>query len=357
MPDKPRPFIAVTRGSPLALTQTRQVLAECQALFPEWEFQYEIVKTTGDKLQKASMALPNPALPKGLFTKELEVALLEGRADLAIHSLKDLPTELPAGLELGAVPRRADPRDVLIYRSRRGAASGDSGADEAAGDRVSGRRWFAPGLTLAQLPPEATIATSSTRRREQLLAVRPDLRVVEIRGNVGTRLRKLLQNAELDGTLLAAAGLGRLGYRIGTDGSLALKGVAGEGASTEWIPQPDFHASFLPVEEMLPCVGQAALGIEIRSGDERLQAICGRLTHAETRQCVVAERAFLRAMGGGCQSPVAAYAEVVDGRLRLRAVSFRDGPAKSAELTGPIEAAEALGKAMADKLRCRGPVS
>ncbi|MCP5528409.1 MAG: hydroxymethylbilane synthase [Verrucomicrobiales bacterium] len=351
MPEKQRPLIAVTRGSPLALTQTRQVLAECRALFPEWQFEYAIVKTTGDKLQKASMAQPNPALPKGLFTKELEIALLEGRADLAIHSLKDLPTELPDGLELGAVPLRADPRDVLIYRSRRGAAAASGNAGEAASGNGPVRRWFAPGLTLAQLPEGATLATSSTRRREQLLAVRPDLRVVEVRGNVGTRLQKLLQNAELDGTLLAAAGLGRLGYRIGADGSLSLRPAGEAGAASDWIVQPEFHVSLLPVEEMLPCVGQAALGIEIRSDDPRMRSVCERLTHFETRQCVVAERAFLRAMGGGCQSPVAAYAEAVDGGLRLRAVSFRDGPAKSAALNGPMDAPEALGQSMAGRLR------
>ncbi|RME93156.1 MAG: hypothetical protein D6766_08685, partial [Verrucomicrobia bacterium] len=213
-----RPIILATRGSPLALVQTEQVLAACRAAFPRLRFEMKIIKTTGDKLQRASMARKADTLPKGLFTKELETALLRRRADLAVHSLKDLPTDLPSGLALGAVLPREDVRDVLIYRSEIGAAW-QPPAEEGL-DPLPPRRSFPAGMKVADLPEGATIATSSTRRREQLLALRPDLRIVEIRGNVGTRLNKLLRQPELDATILAAAGLKRLGYVIRPDGSL-----------------------------------------------------------------------------------------------------------------------------------------
>jgi hydroxymethylbilane synthase len=338
-----------TRGSPLALTQTHLVLAQCRAAFPEWRFEIKIIKTTGDKLQRASMAQPAPQLPKGLFTKELEEALLRDEADLAVHSLKDLPTELPAGLRLGAVGARADVRDVLVYRGASAAAhTSDSGAEAGAAPRPAGgdhqtKRGFPPHLRVEQLPPGATLATSSTRRKEQLLALRPDLRIVEIRGNVGTRLRKLAENPELDGTLLAAAGLARLGFQVTAEGRL-LAGPAQEAP-------PGLLASFLEPEVMLPCVGQAAVAIEIRSEDARAQQLCDQLNHHETSRCVAAERSFLRAMGGGCQSPVAAYADVRGGVLRVRAVSFRSGARRQGELRGRLGEAESLGEQLARALQ------
>ncbi len=319
------PIRIATRGSPLALAQANTVAALCRAAFPHARFELKIVKTTGDKLQKASMAKSDPSLPKGLFTKELEVALLAGEADLAVHSLKDLPTDLPAGLELGAVLERADPRDVLVYR-RAPAPAG---------------RGFAPGLTLAGLPADATLATSSTRRREQVLVARPQATVVEIRGNVGTRLQKLADQPEWDATLLAAAGLARLGFGLQSDGRLVGPGAGGAG-----VPAGLLAAALSP-EEMLPCVGQAAIGLEVRVADERTAALCARLNHGDTFRCVTAERAFLHAMGGGCQSPVAAFAEVAGETLRLRGVSFRHGPARRAELRGTGDQAAALGAKLA----------
>jgi hydroxymethylbilane synthase len=349
-----RPIRIATRGSPLALAQAETVAAACRAAFPRLRFELKIIKTTGDKLQTASLAKPGEALPKGLFTKELEAALLRGQADLAVHSLKDLPTELPAGLALGAVLKRADPRDVLVYRSAALARQRHvvPGAQESDWEPSSTpRRGFPPRLRLADLPAGAVIATSSTRRRDQVLASRPDLRVVEIRGNVGTRLQKLADKPELDATLVAAAGLERLGVRLGEDGELACPVLDSASISAPPAVPEGLLAVRLDVEEMLPCVGQAAIGVEIRAGDERMQPVCARLNHHDTLQCVTAERAFLRALGGGCQSPVAAYAQVGEGRLWLRGISFRSGAARRAEVRGDLKEPVALGEALAERLR------
>jgi hydroxymethylbilane synthase len=318
-----RPILIATRGSALALAQAHLILAQCRQAFPELQFDFQIIKTTGDKLQTVSMAKTDPSLPKGLFTKELEVALLNGQADLAVHSLKDLPTELPAGLMLAATPVRADVRDVLIYRAE--------GAREF--------RGFKAHTQLKDFPPGATIATSSTRRKAQLLVARPDLNVVEIRGNVATRMTKVAERAELDATVLAHAGINRLNFTITSAGEL----------QGEAIPVGLF-ATVLPVEVMLPCVGQAAIGIEIRANDERLTRICARLNHPETFHCVTAERAFLRGMGGGCMSPVAAYAQIAGEEISMSAVSFRDGPARRAKGSRAVAEAAALGEELAAAL-------
>ena len=336
-----KPIAIATRGSALALAQANLVLAQCRAAFPKLSFELKIIKTTGDKLQTASLAQEGQSLPKGLFTKELEVALLKHRADLAVHSLKDLPTELPAGLKLGAVGKRADVRDVLIYRDARHLRAAE--ADQVAADWSPGqssRRGFKPGLAVPDLPAGAVVATSSTRRKAQLLTLNPGLKVPDIRGNVLTRLQKLAERAEMDATVLALAGLTRLNFQITPAGRLEGEGV------------PDgLLAAILETEVMLPCVGQGAVGIEIREDDERIAAVCERLDHLNTRQCVTAERAFLAAMGGGCQSPVAAYAEVVDRRLHLRALSFTDGPVRRAEAKRhPREAIE-LGQQLAAELK------
>ncbi len=339
MPDSKLPIFIATRGSALALAQANAVLAQCRAAFPKLGFELKIIKTTGDKLQTASMAKPNESLPKGLFTKELEIALIKGRADLAVHSLKDLPTELPSGLKLGAVGKRADVRDVLIYRDAKFFAEL---AKHETGGGIPGQatlRGFGPKLRLADLPSGAVIATSSTRRQAQLLAQRPDLKVVEIRGNVATRMQKLATRAQMDATVLALAGISRLNFRISSKGRL-------EG---EAVPE-GLLAVVLDTDVMLPCVGQGAVGIEIRENDARIAAICERLNHDQTFQAVTAERAFLHAMGGGCQSPVAAYAEPVGGNLRMRAVSFlgkvRRGAAKRS-----MQDAVALGEEMAAELK------
>src|SRR5271166_4691216 len=168
MPFTERPILIATRGSALALAQSNDVLAQCRAAFPQHQFELNIIKTTGDKLQTASLAKEGESLPKGLFTKELEVALLKHRADLAVHSLKDLPTELPAGLKLGAVGKRADVRDVLIYRDAdylRAAEADLTSAEWTPGQAA--RRGFKPGLDIEGLPAGAVVATSSTRRRSQ----------------------------------------------------------------------------------------------------------------------------------------------------------------------------------------------
>jgi hydroxymethylbilane synthase len=283
-----KPVQIVSRGSALALAQANMILAQCRAAFPGEQFELRIIKTTGDKLQTASLASAN--LPKGLFTKELETALLNGEGDLAVHSLKDLPTELPAGLKLGAVSKRADVRDVLIRRR----ADMDSAA-----------------ATIDSLPQGSTVATSSTRRRAQLLHRRPDLKTVEIRGNVGTRLRKLSEQTEFAAIILAEAGLERLHFRMDSSGQL----------SGDDVP-PGLIATPIPIEEMLPCVGQAALGIEIRENDPRLERICAELNDSETNACVTSERTFLQGMGGGCQLAVGAYGQIAHGALRLSAISF-----------------------------------
>jgi hydroxymethylbilane synthase len=322
-------FLA-TRGSALALAQSNMILAKCRAAFPGQAFELKIIKTTGDKLQTASLAKTQEAesLPKGLFTKELEVALLDGTADFAVHSLKDLPTELPAGLKLGGVGgKRENVRDVLIYR------------DAAFLGNSKSHRGFNPGLQIKDLPAGAVVATSSTRRKAQLLAQNPGLKVPDIRGNVLTRMQKLLDNPELDATVLALAGITRLTYRVTPEGKL-------EGPD---VPA-GLLATILEPEVMLPCVGQGAIGIEIRENDERIATICEKLNDFNTLQCVIAERAFLAGMGGGCQSPVGAYAEVIGDQIRMRVVSFLNSTVQHAEISRPIGEAKELGKQLAMEL-------
>ena len=336
-----QPIINATRGSALALAQANAVFAQCRAAFPRLTFELKIMKTTGDKLQTASLAQVGGSLPKGLFTKELEVALLKHRADLAVHSLKDLPTDLPAGLTLGAVGQRADVRDVLIYRDAdflRAAEAEKDAADWSPGQ--SERRGFRPKLAVKDLPAGAVVATSSTRRKAQLLTLNPTLKVPDIRGNVVTRMQKLAEQPELDATILALAGMKRLNFSVTPEGRL-------EGDAV-----PDgLLATILDTDVMLPCVGQGAVGIEVRAEDERIAAICERLNHFNTRQCVTAERAFLAAMGGGCQSPVAALAEVVGTHLEMRALSYTHGPVRRAQAKRPLKEAVELGQDLAAELK------
>src|SRR5437016_3184197 len=223
MPSAAQPIFVATRGSALALAQANAILAQCRAAFPKLAFELKIVNTTGDKLQTASLAQEGKTLPKGLFTKELEVALLKHRADLAVHSLKDLPTELPAGLKLGAVGERADVRDVLIYRDAEflknlKTVPASPGADWSPGHAE--RRGFKPKVSLKSLPAGAVVATSSTRRKAQLLEANPAVQVVDIRGNVVTRLQKMMDLEKLDATVLAVAGMDRLNIRITPGGRL-----------------------------------------------------------------------------------------------------------------------------------------
>src|SRR5438105_59363 len=255
-------LVIASRGSQIALWQARWVSAQLSAAGHECRI--EIIKTTGDKITDVPLMKVGS---KGLFTKEIEEALLDGRADLAVHSLKDLPTELPAGLVLAAVPEREDARDALVVNPTT--------------------------KRIADLPAGARVGTSSLRRSAQLRNLRPDLVVESIRGNVDTRLRKL-DEGQYDAILLAAAGLKRLGWAARI-------------------------AEILPVERMCPAVGQGALAIETRATGSGYNA-CALLDHAETRAAVTAERALLSALGGGCQVPIGAHAAVAAGRVHLVAV-------------------------------------
>ena len=294
-----------TRGSRLARTQTDLVCRALAAAHPDLAapgaLEVVVIRTTGDQITDRPLTELGG---KGLFCKEIEAALLERRIDVAVHSTKDLPTWLPDGLVLGAVPEREDPRDVLIARTP---------------------------AAIADLPQAAVVGTASVRRMAQLLAHRPDLRVVNFRGNVDTRLRKLAAG-EVDATLLALAGLRRLG--------IAHAGVV------------------LSPEEMLPAVGQGALGIECRADDAASLARLAAINHPASSACVRAERALLAALDGSCHTPIAGYAEIAGGRLRLRALIARpDGSERlRAERVGPAEAGEALGHEVGLELRARaGP--
>jgi len=244
-----------SRGSQLALWQANWVKSRLEELGQEC--QIEIIHTTGDKIQDVALSKVGT---KGLFTKEIEEALLDGRIDLAVHSLKDMPTDLPEGLVLSAIPQREDPRDAII------------------------------GCTLADLKRGAKVGTSSLRRMAQLRALRPDLEIESVRGNVDTRLRKQ-EEGQYDAILLASAGLNRLGLSARI-------------------------AEVISIEKMCPAVGQGALAIETRVGD----TVVSQLDHLPTRRAVTAERAVLRALGGGCQVPIGAHAVADGSGIHLRAI-------------------------------------
>lgn len=254
-----------SRGSALALAQTRWVREQIQKRFPEVEVAIKIIKTSGDKDATASLRTPSTV---GVFVKELEQALLDREIDIAVHSMKDVPTQIAPALEIAAIPEREDTRDALI-------------AHQAA--------------SLSELPQGARVGTGSIRRQAQVLSLRPDLRILDIRGNLDTRLKKLHDGA-YDVIILACAGLRRLGLQ-------------------------NRISSSLDHSEMLPAPGQGALAIETRAGDLRLDSITAALNHPATALAVFAERRFLQHMGGGCNVPVAAYARlehdmiVIDGMV------------------------------------------
>ncbi|HET7230342.1 MAG TPA: hydroxymethylbilane synthase [Longimicrobium sp.] len=266
------PLRIASRGSQLALWQTHAVQAAIRAADPSVDVEIRVIKTTGDNVQDVPLAKIGD---KGLFTKELDVALLSGRADLAVHSLKDVPTRLPEGLEIVAVGRREDPRDVLI---------------------------LSPGMTgtLQDLPAGARIGTSSLRRIAQLRAARPELRVADLRGNLNTRLAKL-DRGEYDAIILAAAGVLRLGWE-------------------------ERIAAYLDPAEWLPAVSQGALGVVCRAGDERIRTLLADFHDPITAACTAAERAFLARLEGGCQIPIGALASLDDEGLTLHGlVADTDG--------------------------------
>ncbi len=288
-----------TRGSKLALWQAHWI--EQQLKDRNVSTRIEIITTTGDKITDVALAkVGSETGLKGVFTKEIEEALIAGSIDLAVHSLKDLPTELDPRLAVKVIPRRADPRDALV------------------------------GMTLAELPKGAKVGTSSLRRAAQMRHLRPDVQVEDIRGNVDTRLRKL-DEGRYDAILLASAGLHRLGWQ-------------------------DRIAEILEPEVMLPAVGQGALGIETRVGDDAVNELLSPLDDPETRIAVTAERALLAALGGGCQVPLGAHATLDGGKLNLLAVvADHDGKRTvRVELTGESNAPEELGNAVAARLLDQG---
>jgi len=298
-------FIIGSRGSKLALWQAEWVRERLNKFYPTKQISIEIIKTSGDVMKDAPLAVIGG---KGVFTKELEEALLNRRIDLAVHSLKDLPTILPEGLTIAAITEREDARDALVLR-----------AESAIGQP-----------SIKHLPESCVVGTSSPRRLSQLKHLRPDLVIKGLRGNVDTRLRKL-DAGDYDAVILASAGLRRLGlaHRIS--------------ASVE-------------IDEMLPAVGQGALAVETRCDDQETVSLLSLLDDWQTRGACIAERALLRALGGGCLLPIAAHAVVQDHRLLLEGLVaeisgeniIRDS------LEGAVSDAEQLGGDLAQRLRRRG---
>jgi len=289
-----------SRGSKLALFQANWVKSKLETAHSDIRVVVEIVKTSGDVFLDAPLSQIGG---KGLFTKEIEDALLDGRIDLAVHSLKDLPTVLPAGLHLAAVSSREDVRDAFLSNKHR---------------------------SLGALPNGAKVGTSSLRRQSQLLRLRRDLEVANLRGNLDTRIRKL-DEGQYDAILLACAGLDRLGYQ-------------------------QRIVERLSVQQLCPAVGQGALGIETRELDDETQNRLQCLHHAPTHSAVTAERAFLRRLGGGCQVPIAGHAWIEESRLELLGVvASTDGRQLfRGQTSAPIEQAGELGAELAERLLASG---
>jgi len=289
-----------TRGSKLALFQANWVREKLVQAHPDLKVTLVTLKTTGDKILDVPLAKIGG---KGLFVKEIEEALIQKRVDLAVHSIKDVPTELPKELHLSAITEREDPRDVFISRD--------------------GKPW-------RELRQGAKIGTSSLRRKAQLLHLRPDLELIALRGNLDTRLKKL-EKEHLDAIVVALAGVKRLGLEL---------------RITE----------ILPVETSLPAIGQGALGIETRRGDEDVEERIHFLNDPLSAITVSAERAFLKRLEGGCQVPIAAFAQVIDGNLRIDGlVGTIDGKRLiKHHLEGPIDQAESLGAKLAEMLLGKG---
>ncbi len=286
-----------TRPSALARWQTQWVINALKKLHPQLECEERVITTQGDKI----LDKPLPEIGgKGLFTQELETELLSGTVHCAVHSLKDLPVENPAGLTVGCIPARAEVRDALISRD---------------------------GHSLATLPLHALIGTSSLRRAAQILSLRPDIKTESLRGNVDTRLRKAL-DGQYDAIILAGAGLTRLGL---------------DSHVTEW----------LPLNVMLPAPGQGALAIQCRADDQTTLGLLATLEDESTRQAVTAERAFLQGLGGGCAVPVAAFAEISSksqvSSIRLTGLVISEDGKKVVKVTGEGINALELGKALAQQ--------
>ena len=292
-----------TRGSDLALWQSRHVKSALEALNPALVIELKTIKTLGDKVLDSPLSSIGD---KGLFTKELDRELLDGTIDLAVHSLKDVPTDLPEGLTLAAISKREDVRDVFLARP--GAGSG----------------------SLRELPRNANVATGSLRRKCQLLLFRPDLRIIDLRGNLNTRLRKL-DESDWEGMILAKAGVTRLGWE-------------------------DRITEILPTEIMLPAVGQGALALEARANDSEVKELARQLHHPETACAVCGERSLLQRLEGGCQVPIGTHGRVENERFILDAmIGSLDGRRVLKEsISGDVRNAEQLGAELADRLIALG---
>jgi hydroxymethylbilane synthase len=285
-----------TRGSPLALRQSSWIKEALAGHYPQLEIELVIIKTSGDKIQDVPLSAIGG---KGLFVKEIEEALLEKRIDLAVHSLKDMPGELPQGLIIGSVPVREDPRDVLISRDR---------------------------MLLKDILSQKKIGTGSLRRKAQLLHHRPDLEIVPMRGNLDTRLKKM-ESEGLAGIILAAAGIHRMGLK-------------------------DRVSQYLDLDISLPAVGQGALALEIREGDLRLQELVDAIHHEATALCTQAERAFLKRLQGGCQIPIAGHAWIQGQQIILKGLvaGLDGGKLIKDQLEGPLTDPTSLGIRLAERL-------
>jgi hydroxymethylbilane synthase len=309
---KKNKVIIGTRGSKLALWQAEWVRSELKVIRPGIEVELNKIKTTGDKILDVPLAQVGG---KGLFVKEIEEALLRGEADLAVHSIKDVPTEFPQGLHLPVICKREDPRDALITA-------------------VEGTSSSAPSpqkiKSFGELPHGAVLGTSSLRRSCQLLSIRPDLKIEQLRGNLDTRLRKL-DEGQFDAIILAAAGVNRLGWT---------------GRITEIIP----------LEICLPAIGQGAIGIECRIGDTFINDLTAPLNHWETSVCVRAERALLKKLEGGCQVPIAAHARLIEGKIIMDGLvgSITGDRIIKGRIEGNAEDAESLGITLAEDILSRG---
>ena len=292
-------IVVGSRGSRLALVQAESVVAKLKAVTPEVEISVSVISTQGDKSPHVRL---DEAVGSGFFVKELEEALLDRRIDLAVHSLKDVPTELPEGLMLAAVPERSDPRDVLVT----------------------------VGTRFADLPCGEKIGTGSLRRSLQLAALRPDLKSANIRGNVDTRIGKV-DSGEYGGLITAAAALIRLGLR-------------------------DRITHYFDTENFLPAVGQGALVVESRKDDDELNCLLSKINEPASWYGVTAERAFLLALGGGCQAPIAALASVDNGDLRIRGLVASQCQQKMlrANEAGTARDAVEIGERLAKKLLDQG---
>ncbi len=324
-------LILGTRGSELALRQAEMVATALQAALPELRVEREIISTVGDRRPDLRFRefTDGPHLDKGIFTKELETALAAGEIDAAVHSLKDVPTEIADTFCIAATLPRAPIEDVLVSRD---------------------------GFTWQTLPAGAKIGTSSVRRIRQLQWLRPDVTCVEIRGNVPTRVKKLIAPSDLDGVLLARAGLERLGLLGGT----GLQPVCATGILPVVIDAFTLHASILPCAEFLPAAGQGAIGIEARQNDSRTLAALRAINHAETFARVTAEREFLHLLKAGCQTPIGAHTWIEGQTLHMKVLVFDEAasgaPPFAAEDSGPLSNPRSVAAALARRVLNHQPV-